>query len=172
MTKKELILEKILELGEGMLDAFFPAKYPEARVWRNLLGLADDYKFSRNNFSRTLSGMAADGLIQRRGSRQRAIWRITEEGKEYLRRNLQRNERQSEDGRTRIVIFDIPESERRKRRWLRAKLLEFDYRPLQRSVWFGKSPLPKQFIDDLSDFKMWQYIFIFDISEEFRPAGK
>jgi DNA-binding PadR family transcriptional regulator len=160
MTIKELILEKISEVGEGMLDAFFPAKYPEARIWRNLLGLDDDYKFFRKNFSRSLSSLAADGFIKRRGSKRQAVWRITEEGKEYLRRNLEKADYKNEDGRTRIVVFDIPESERQKRRWLRGRLLELNYKPL-----------PKQFIDDLGDFKLWRYIFIFDINGEVRPSG-
>lgn len=172
MTIKELILEKISEIGEGMLDAFFPANYPEAKIWRNLLGLDDNYRFLRNNFSRTLSSMAADGLIRRSGSKQRAIWRITEEGKKYLRRNLGKADYKNEDGKTRLVVFDVPEDERRKRRWLRGRLLELNYKPLQRSVWFGKSPLPEEFIKDLDCFKMWPYVFIFDINGEIRPSSE
>lgn len=32
MKLRHLILEKIVELGEGMLDAFSPAHYSEARL--------------------------------------------------------------------------------------------------------------------------------------------
>jgi len=171
MTLRELILEKLSELGEGMLDAFFPANHPEARVWRNLLGLDDNHEFSRKNFSRTLSSMASDGLIKRKGSKQKAVWQITEEGKKLLRHNLAKAESTKEDGKTRLIVFDVPESERQKRRWLRGRLLELGYRPAQRSVWFGKTSLPKHFLDDLKEFELWQYIFIFEINKEIRPGG-
>ena len=172
MTIKELILGKISELGEGVIDAFFHASRPEARVWRGLLGFADDYKFSRRNFSRTLSSMAVDGLIRRNGSKQKGVWQITEEGKKNLRRNLAKIDNAKEDGKTRLVVFDVPEVERKKRRWLRGRLLELGYRPAQRSVWFGKRALPKQFMDDLRDFKIWQYVFIFEINREVTPDDR
>jgi phenylacetic acid degradation operon negative regulatory protein len=170
MTIRELILEKLSEIGEGMLNAFFPANYPQARIWRSLLGLGNSYKFSRKNFSRTLSGLSGDGLVRRIGSKQKAVWQITEEGKELLRKNLIKTDNAKEDGKTRLVVFDVPESERRKRRWLRGRLMELGYRPAQRSVWFGKTPLPTQFMKDLKEFKLWQHILIFEVSKEIRPT--
>lgn len=163
MTIKEFILEKILELGQGTLDAFFPAKYPEARAWRKLLGLDSDYKFSRKNFSKTLSRLHKEGIIKRIGLRKRAVWHITKEGRKYLRQKSSTPSSLKEDGKIRLIVFDVPEAERRKRRWLRDKLIEFNYKPLQKSVWLGKIPLPKQFLDDLGILEMEDYILVFDI---------
>lgn len=167
MTIKQLILEKILEFGEGTLNAFFPAKYPEARVWRSLLGLDDNYKFSRRNFSRTLSDLNKAGFVRRAGSKKKASWQITEKGEKYIKSLPKRNPVLQEDGKMRLVVFDVPEPERAKRRWLRGRLMELNYVPVQRSVWLGKAILPAQFFSDLSEFGVSQYVHIFDIIDKY-----
>ena len=45
-----------------------------------------------------------------------------------------------------IVMFDIPESRRTEREWLRSHLKRFDYEMIQKSVWLGPSPLPREFL--------------------------
>src|SRR3989344_3398073 len=85
-TLSRLILECIDDLGEIMLEGFFPAKYPEARIWRTLLGLDENYHFRRETFSTLLSRLRAQGLVERSGGRKQGCWRITAGGREYLRR--------------------------------------------------------------------------------------
>ena len=51
-----------------------------------------------------------------------------------------------------IVVFDIPESRRRKRAWLRATLKNMGFEKVQQSVWKGKGRVPKRFIVDLGRF--------------------
>ena|ERR1035437_155949 len=46
-----------------------------------------------------------------------------------------------------IVIYDIPEEKKKERDWFRRHLKKFNYIMIQRSVWVGPSPLPKDFID-------------------------
>jgi hypothetical protein len=60
-----------------------------------------------------------------------------------------------------IVIFDIPESRRRKRAWLRATLRNMGFKKTQQSVWKGKGKVPKRFIDDLGRFKLLDCVEIF-----------
>ena len=64
-----------------------------------------------------------------------------------------------------IVIFDIPESERRKRRWLRAVLTRLGLKRLQKSVWIGKTKLPEEFIEDLRRFRLLPFVEIFAITK-------
>ena len=45
-----------------------------------------------------------------------------------------------------IVMYDIPEDKKKEREWFRRHLQKFDYHMLQRSVWVGPSPLPKDFL--------------------------
>ena len=157
---KDIILKKITEIGEGMLDGFFPAKYPEARMWRNILGLDKKYVFSKKNFSSIISKLKKDGLIESKGSKKRFLWSITKKGKKYLER---KDTLPKHDGITRIVIFDIPERERKKRRWLRENLLELEYRQLQKSVWIGDAPLSEKFYKDSDILSLREYVYIFTV---------
>lgn len=145
MELKELILQKIAELGEVLLDGFFPANYLEARLWRSLLKLDSSYRFSKPTFSVILSRLRKEGFAAREGSRKKAKWCITEKGLGHLRQT-QNSIKHSEDGIMRIVSFDIPEKQRKKRRWIREELFGLGYHPLQKSVWVGFSPLPENFL--------------------------
>ncbi len=44
-------------------------------------------------------------------------------------------------------MYDIPENKKKEREWFRRQLQKFDYIMIQRSVWVGPSPLPKEFLD-------------------------
>jgi hypothetical protein len=46
-----------------------------------------------------------------------------------------------------VVMYDIPEDKKKEREWFRRHLQKFDYTMIQRSVWVGPSPLPKDFLD-------------------------
>lgn len=165
MTLRQLILEKLAELGEGMLDAFFPKTYPEARLWRNLLGLDRLYKFSKPTFSSILSQLRRDGLVERTNSKQKARWRITKKGLHHIERDLAPRH-PARDGIMRVVSFDIPEVHRKKRRWIREAILDLGYQPLQKSVWIGFTPLPEDFFSDLDLMTLRDNIHIFAVTKE------
>lgn len=145
LTLTRLILGKISEAGEVLLDGFFPAKYPEARLWRGLLGLDRSYEFKRATFASLLSQLRAEGLIEKVTRQRRARWRLTSEGRSAIQREAARLPPRS-DGRKRLVCFDVPERERAKRKWLRGELIACGYQPLQKSVWVGTAPLPHDFV--------------------------
>lgn len=46
-----------------------------------------------------------------------------------------------------VVMYDIPENRKKERDWFRRHLKQFDYIMIQRSVWVGPSPLPKDFLN-------------------------
>jgi hypothetical protein len=73
-----------------------------------------------------------------------------------------------------VVIFDIPEKERRKRAWLRSVLNNLKFTMIQKSVWIGKAKLPEDFLRDLARLHLLEYIHIFAIHRpgtisNFRP---
>jgi DNA-binding transcriptional regulator PaaX len=167
MKLSYLILKKVGEMGESMLDGFFPAKYPEARLWRNLLGLDASYRFSKPSFSAILSRMQSEGFVERRHAKQKARWRITKAGRRHLAEKTPPTEFvPHKDGVPRIVSFDIPEQQRKKRRWIREALLEYGYRPLQKSVWIGFAPLPENFFEDLDLLSLRSCIQVFSIDRK------
>ena len=46
-----------------------------------------------------------------------------------------------------LVMYDVPHDKKRERDWFRRHLIRFNYIMIQKSVWIGPSPLPKDFIE-------------------------
>lgn len=163
-----VILEKLQELGEGTLDAFFPRNYAYTAFWRPLLGLDKPRKITRHTISMNLSRLRREGLVARLGTGRKSRWQLTAKGKKSLAKHPKHVESSSvrKDGITRLVIFDIPERERRKRDLLRVELLCCKFRQLQKSVWIGEYPLPEDFILLLDSLHLERNVHIFSIREE------
>lgn len=160
LTLTRLILEKLSEAGEAAIESFFPASYPEARFWRQLLGYDRRHRFKRETFSVLLSRLRASGLVARVGARRDGRWQATPRGEKYLRQAA----RPASDGVRRIVIFDIPERERRKRDALRIELVAAGFAPLQKSVWCGERPLPPDFIELVDALQLRPFVHIFSVA--------
>lgn len=161
-TLSRLILEKMDELGEVAIGSFFPAKYPQARLWRSLLGLDAAYEFRRETFSTLLGRLREQRLVQRSGTTRKSLWRLTSLGKEYLS-DFERRRAARPDGVGRLVIFDVPEKERRKRSALRLELVAAGFEQLQKSVWYGERPLPEDFVRFIDALALRRHVHIFSV---------
>jgi len=58
-----------------------------------------------------------------------------------------------------ILMYDIPHTMKKERDWFRRQLKNFDFIMIQKSVWVGPSPLPKDFLD---------YLKIVGLEKEFK----
>lgn len=77
---------------------------------------------------------------------------INKNGKDYLNKNkkqyLKNFEIIENDGpKNLLLLYDIPEDKKNERDWFRRTLIKFGFIMIQRSVWVGPSPLPKEFLD-------------------------
>lgn len=165
VTVSRLILECLAEFGTATLDVFFPAKYPEARLWRHLLGLDESYRFKRETFSSLLSRLRAQGLIARSGKRPESRWRLTVRGAAHLKAVRKEPALPRRDGVRRLVIFDIPERERKKRAAIRAELAAAGFMQFQKSVWMGDRPLPEDFMMLVDALALGSAVHIFSVRE-------
>lgn len=118
--------------------------------------------------SSILSRLQRQGLVERVGSKQKAFWRITPKGKEWRKARNQNHDmcQQKNDGITRLVIFDIPEYDRKKRTVIRTELIECNFRQLQKSVWIGVCPLPESFILLIDKLCLKDNVHIFSVREK------
>ena len=160
----KLVLKTIGEMGIATLDSFFPQKYPQARVWRQLLGLGSNYQFKRQTFSVILTRLQKQGLVERKNNK----WWITNFGKKFIKNIKTANvfDSPKKDGVLRLVIFDIPERERRKRDWLRLELIACDFKQLQKSVWISERPLPQEFLENLAELNLLSCVHIFTVKNK------
>ncbi len=159
-----LILNKINEIGDITLESIFPRGRAESRLWRTALGLPNDYEFSPKTFSAILSRLKKQGLVVKNGNHRKSIWSLTKNGSDLLIDEI--NSLPDEDGIIRLVIFDIPESERRKRDLIRLELVSCGYNQLQRSVWVGYRPLPEKFVKNLDELKLKDKVEILSVNKE------
>jgi len=71
------------------------------------------------------------------------------------------------DSKNLIVMYDIPDSQRKERDWFRRHLVKFGYIMIQKSVWVGPSPLPKDFLDYLKEIKIGDNFKTFKLAKSY-----
>ncbi len=117
-----------------------------------------------------------DGMVHKIVEERGVIVTITRQGKQKLR--LLENAMEASLPTARygakpevagsgvtIVTFDIPEGERRKRDWLRNALRDLGFTMVHKSVWMGKGGVPEDFLRDVRDLALGDYVEIFQITK-------
>ncbi|MBI3305952.1 hypothetical protein HYZ82_02330 [Candidatus Nomurabacteria bacterium] len=66
-----------------------------------------------------------------------------------------------------LLIYDIPEARKKERDWFRRQLRNFDFIMIQRSVWVGPSPLPKDFLDYLKRIGLQKEFKTFNLAKSY-----
>jgi CRISPR-associated endonuclease Cas2 len=66
-----------------------------------------------------------------------------------------------------IVMYDIPHLQKKERDWFRRQLVNFGYIMIQKSVWVGPSPLPKDFLDYLKKIKIKDNLKTFKLAKSY-----
>lgn len=169
------ILEHLAEGGKIALGAFFPRGYSYTDPSRRLFGLDRPCRHTfvqeeKPSLSSILSRLCGEGLVARDGAKKTSVWRITTKGKTRLRLQEKSTGRTfvlpESDGVVRLVVFDVPERQRKKRDWLRAELVACDFRSLQRSVWIGTRPLPEEFIKQIDEYALSPYVHIVSVGKQ------
>ncbi|OGM91513.1 hypothetical protein A2999_01920 [Candidatus Wolfebacteria bacterium RIFCSPLOWO2_01_FULL_38_11] len=128
----------------------------------------------RQRFYSMIHRLEKDGLIEKEQNKEGAFFKMTADGKKRLKFLRERKSsampkahyQASENNNFVIITFDIPESERRKRDWLRLALKNMKFKFIQKSVWIGKVKIPKEFLDDLREFKLVNFVEIFEINKK------
>lgn len=115
----------------------------------------------------TLWRLRKNGMIETKGDN----WFLTKLGKDKARKkkdifkqHLNYPPAPKSDNKI-IISFDIPESHRRYRNWLRIELTHLNFKIMQKSVWLGPSPLPQEFIEALKERKLFAYLKFFEAKE-------
>ena len=62
-----------------------------------------------------------------------------------------------------LISFDIPESKKKTRDWLRNQIKYWDFDMIHKSLWLGHGPLPKEFKDRLKFLSIDKCIRVFKV---------
>ena len=132
--------------------------------------------YDRHRVGQAIHGLEKKKWVRVYQKNGEDVVEITERGKqkvlEYNLETMKLKPQKKWDRVWRMVMFDIPETKKAEREWLRWHLKKFDYLMLQKSVWVGPSPLPKEFLnyverigikDGFKTFKLAKnYVFLAD----------
>ncbi len=66
-----------------------------------------------------------------------------------------------------MVMYDIPHNLKKERDWFRRHLIKFGYAMIQKSVWVGPSPLPKNFLIYLKEIKIGDNFKTFRLAKSY-----
>lgn len=66
-----------------------------------------------------------------------------------------------------ILMYDVVEEKKKERDWFRRQLKKFDYIMIQRSVWVGPSPLPKEFLDYVKAIGLQKHLKTFKLAKPY-----
>ncbi len=168
------LLRAFLVCGYGSsADFIYKEAYKEDVLNIKKNTTKDDWKKMNNRFLSMVSRLERDGLIDKSGDKGFYSFKITKKGKDKIKALKKikkvalpsKNFKKEKSDKLSMVIFDIPEKEKRKRDWLRRSLLGMDFDMVQKSVWMGKVKIPKNFLETLRELKIIDFIEIFEITK-------
>jgi len=171
-----LVLEIIQHKPIGsyeLLKKMFEANYGEAyKILAKKTDRASAAKAMRVRYHNFLYKLKQEGLIQKERESDEVRFGVTEKGMAKYAKLLQRESfpspasYQHERGAgITIIAFDIPESSRTKRDWLRNVLRAIGFTMIQRSVWAGNTRVPVALLHDFQELKILKYIEVFQTTE-------
>lgn len=116
-------------------------------------------KITRQNIHAAKKRLMENGCLEKIENKGGTYYRITLRGRKKIEKLLFDQEKW--DGQWRIVMFDIEETERRKRNFLRRKLKEMGFKQLQKSVWVSPFDVIEEVRELVNDNNLHQNFWYF-----------
>jgi CRISPR/Cas system-associated endoribonuclease Cas2 len=171
------VVTPVTDIGEAFLRAGYGAsisrlEYEHRKLDRRREARAEWIR-EKGKYYKLLSKLKREGFISEQIIDQKKVLKLTIGGKKKLI-TLKKNQRdplpdlnyqKTADKKFTIITFDVPEKERRKRDWLRSVLVRLGFQNIQKSVWIGQIKIPPDFIKDLAELKMTDYVEILQINK-------
>lgn len=130
----DILLQLAAEAADGCVDIINGFIDPSGSVrgkYDNRKRIAEE--FSSKSIKNATYRLKTLGCLERIEKKGRTTYKITEKGRNCLEKFL--FDKETWDGKWRIVIFDIPEEKKKLREMLRRTLKNSGFKQLQRSVW-------------------------------------
>lgn len=160
----------VFDIADMLITTPYRSSSALGRVFVRVKQKSDKRYYTRQDmqrYYRILNHLQKQGFVARMKQDTRSLWKLTQTGRQKIKdiRHSPRRYAVESDNETKIIIFDIPEKEKKQRNWLRAALQHIQFTILQKSVWIGTSAIPKEFLADLHERKLMSYIQIFAITK-------
>ncbi|MFA5937009.1 MAG: hypothetical protein WC822_03980 [Candidatus Paceibacterota bacterium] len=162
------MLSRDLSIGDKILKLLFEPKYKYKGMPVSVLGLPAIFSCKKQSINNALCRLNKNGYI----SKENNYILLSSNGRKYIENKKIRlvvfnSPFQEKSPKNLLVMFDIPEVKKAEREWLRFHLREFSYEMIQKSVWVGPSPLPKDFLDYIKSIKLEECIKTFKLAKPY-----
>jgi len=120
------------------------------------MGLPDFQHYKYQTLANRSSLLRERGLIKKM---PKGEYIITTKGKIFLEKEKNilkkfKTDKDENSPKDLLIVYDIEENKKKEREWFRRHLKNFHFVMIQKSVWVGPSPLPKDFSDYLKEIKL------------------
>ena len=137
-----------MSMKDEILEILITPKYYYKGVPVNAFFLPAFGNFKKESVRNNFYYLNRGGYIEKSNGR----FIINKNGKEYLLNNKKhqlKNFTATENNgpKNLLLLYDIPEDKKKERDWFRRTLIKYSFIMIQKSVWVGPSPLPKEFLD-------------------------
>ncbi len=143
-------------------------KYKGVRT--GFLGLPNFEYYKYQTLANRFSILSKNGLIRKMPNGE---YLITSKGisflesKKYFLEKFDTNKK-IDSPKDLLIVYDIEEGRKKERNWFRYHLKKFHFVMIQKSVWVGPSPLPRDFQDYLKEIKLGDNFKIFKLSSDYK----
>jgi DNA-binding transcriptional regulator PaaX len=144
-----------------------PLKYKGVRT--GFLGLPDFKYYKYQTLANKCSDLKKKGYIQEKNG----SYFITYKGEEFLNDNKGKFKNffavsSNQNKKDLLVMYDISEDMKSQRDWFRRQLKNLGFIMIQRSVWVGPSPLPKEFLEYVKEIKIGDNFKTFKLANGYK----
>lgn len=132
---------------------------------QQLLKANDKKHYHLSTLRKEYSNLKREGLIETKTRYRKSVPILTQKGKLTIKTRLPFKTYGIWDGKWRMVIFDIPETERKYRWALRDKLTQLGFGKIQKSAYISPYPLLGSINRFSSELGIRQYLRFIEISK-------
>ncbi len=157
-----------MSISEEIIDLLATPQFRYHGIPINILGLPIFHDYKPNSVHSAVSRLKKDGYIIRDGEYYKLV---KNETMRLKRRRLSLSHFDSpfikNAPKNLLLIFDIPETKKPMRDWLRLTLKRFGYTMIQKSVWIGPGPLSKDFENYLKEIHLFSCLKKFNLAKPY-----
>jgi len=165
------MLSQKMSISERILRILSEPKFRYKGVSVNIFGLPVFSSYKRQSIYNSLGNLRREGYIEK----QNDFIKMLPRGRKYVENKKRRmivfdSPFKKDAPKNLLVMFDIPEGQKAEREWFRYHLRRFGFIMIQRSVWVGSSPLPKEFMNYLKFLHLGKCIKTFKLAKSYTQS--
>lgn len=157
-----------MSISKEILKELWDTEMNYKGITVNIFGVPRFRNYPARSIRTTIDRLKTKGVIKK----ELTGIILSKYGKKYVTRKIDSLEQFTKPknispDKNLLVMFDIPTERKAEREWLRWHLKKFEYIMVQKSVWAGPSPLPKEFKEYIEKIKLNKCIKTFKLAKPY-----